>query len=69
MLDYIPSILLFTGYLKAQESKTVMKPVSGSAAEFHCNLEDIISSLWSQFAYLSGSNAASLLRVIVMCHL
>lgn len=69
MLDYIPGILLFTGYLKAQESKTVMKPVSGSAAEFHRNLEDIISSLWSQFAYLSGSNAANLLQVIVTCHL
>lgn len=69
MLDRIPSIPLFTRYLEAQESKTVMKPISGSATEFPRNLEEIIPFLWSQFAYLSGSNAANLLWVIVTCHL
>ena len=69
MLACIPSMPLFTKDLEAQESRTVMKPVSDSAAEYPCNLEEIISFLWSQLAYLSGSNAASLLGVIVTCDL
>lgn len=35
-----------------------MKPISGSATEFLHNLEEVVSFLWCQFAYLSGSNAA-----------
>lgn len=43
----------------------VMKPNFGSATEFLHNLEETVLFLWCQFAYLSGSNDANLLWVIM----
>lgn len=63
MLGPIPSTALFARCLKPQETKIVMKPISGFATEFPRNQEDMIEFIWSQCAYLSGSNTVSLLQV------